>query len=104
MILQAMMQLPHSELIIVGEGEERLTLQTFIDQNSLSERVTLLGKRIMLLIITMIPMPLCWPLTMKVLLLSLPKLWHVDYQWSQQIVVGQQKLLKWTGFWHNNIG
>ena len=45
LILQAMMQLPHSELIIVGEGEERLTLQTFIDQNSLSERVTLLGKK-----------------------------------------------------------
>lgn len=45
LILQAMMQLSYSELIIVGEGEERLSLQTFIDQHSLSERVTLLGKK-----------------------------------------------------------
>ncbi|EMV0393016.1 glycosyltransferase [Salmonella enterica] len=45
LILQAMLELPNSDLIIIGEGDERLSLQTFIKENFLTERVTLLGKK-----------------------------------------------------------
>ncbi|MBL7638150.1 glycosyltransferase [Atlantibacter hermannii] len=45
LLLKAMKKLPDSQLIIVGEGDQRANLQSFIDSNGLSERAFLHGKK-----------------------------------------------------------
>ncbi|WP_313438224.1 glycosyltransferase [Atlantibacter hermannii] len=44
-LLKAMRDLPDSELAIIGEGNQRESLQNYIDNNGLTERVTLCGKK-----------------------------------------------------------